>query len=128
MIPTHSVLTTLAVPNKAFRQHTWTNDKKHSWKQWRYGHSSLAVDGNADANLPNCAIMDNYYVDNPAWMVDLGRVADVSGAVVLTWQGAGQGRRRVLPGEGQAWHFILPTLICELQHVAKLLCQGISIL
>ena len=81
-----------AVPNKAFREHTWTNDKKHSWKQWRYGHSSLAVDGNADANLPNCAVMDNYYVDNPVWMVDLGRSADVNGVVVLTWQGSGQGR------------------------------------
>ena len=80
------------MPNKAFREHTWTNDKKHSWKQWRYGHSSLAVDGNADANLPNCAIMDNYYVDNPVWMVDLGRSADVNGVVVLTWQGSGQGR------------------------------------
>ena len=79
------------VPNKAFREHTWTNDKKHSWKQWRYGHSSLAVDGNADANLPNCAIMDNYYVDNPVWMVDLGKSVDANGVVVLTWQGSGQG-------------------------------------
>ena len=79
------------MPNKAFREQTWTNDKKHSWKQWRYGHSSLAVDGNADANLPNCAIMDNYYVDDPVWMVDLGKAVDVNGVVVLTWQGSGQG-------------------------------------
>ena len=87
------------MPNKAFREHTWTNDKKHSWKQWRYGHSSLAVDGNADANLPNCAIMDNYYVDDPVWMVDLGKAADVNGVVVLTWQGSGQGNRYTATGQ-----------------------------
>ena len=52
-----------SVPNKAHSQHTWTNDKRHTWKQWKYGHSSLAVDGKENTNLPNCAIMDNYYVD-----------------------------------------------------------------
>ena len=66
------------------------NDKRHTWKQWRYGHSSLAVDGKEDTNLPNCAILDNYYVDKPVWMVDLGRKMEVNGVLMLTWQGAGQ--------------------------------------
>jgi hypothetical protein len=35
--------------------------------------------------------MDNYYVDNPIWMVDLGKEVNVNGVVVLTWQGTGQG-------------------------------------
>ena len=35
--------------------------------------------------------MDNHYVDKPVFMVDLGRGTKVSGVVVLTWQGAGQG-------------------------------------
>jgi len=78
------------VPNKAHLGKTWVNDKRHTWKQWKYGHSSLAVDGKENTNLPNCAIMDNHYVDKPVFMVDLGRGTKVSGVVVLTWQGAGQ--------------------------------------
>ena len=35
--------------------------------------------------------MDNYYVDKPLWRVDLGAEVTVNGAVILTWQGAGQG-------------------------------------
>jgi len=78
------------VANKAYSSKTWVNDKRHTWKQWKYGHSSLAVDGKENTNLPNCAIMDNYYVDKPVFMVDLGTRTQVNGVVVLTWQGAGQ--------------------------------------
>ena len=78
--------------NRAFGRSTWVNDKRHSWKEWRYGHSSLAVDGKLDNSLPNCAIMDNYYVDKPVWMVDLGKSTTVNGVIVHTWQGAGQGK------------------------------------
>jgi len=78
------------IANKAFEKETWVNDKRHTWSQWRYGHSDLSVDGKLDTNLPNCAIMDNYYVDKPLWRVDLGTEVTVSGAVILTWQGAGQ--------------------------------------
>ena len=35
--------------------------------------------------------MDNYYVDKPLWRVDLGTKNTINGAVILTWQGAGQG-------------------------------------
>ena len=45
-----------------------------------------------DTNLPNCAILDNYSVDKPVWTVDLSKETDISGVVVLTWQGAGQGK------------------------------------
>lgn len=79
------------VPNKAFQGPTWVNDKRHTWKQWKYGHSTLAVDGKENANLPNCAIMDNYYVDKPVFMVDLGSKTEINGVVVITWQGQGQG-------------------------------------
>jgi len=78
------------VPNKAFQGSTWVNDKRHTWKQWKYGHSTLAVDGQENTNLPNCAIMDNYYVDKPVFMVDLGARVQVNGVVVITWQGQGQ--------------------------------------
>jgi len=78
------------IPNKAFQGKTWVNDKRHTWKQWKYGHSSLAVDGNENTNLPNCGIMDNFYVDKPVFMVDLGSNTEVNGVVIMTWQGAGQ--------------------------------------
>ena len=81
----------LPVPNKAHKGNTWVNDKRHTWKQWKYGHSSLAVDGKENTNLPNCAIMDNHYVDKPVFMVDLGSSTKVNGVVLLTWQGTGQG-------------------------------------
>ena len=48
------------------------------------------MDGKENTNLPNCAILDNYYVDKPVWMVDLGRKSKVNGVVALTWQGSGQ--------------------------------------
>jgi hypothetical protein len=51
------------VENKAYSRHTWTNDKRHTWTKWKYGHSSLSVDGKENTNLPNCAILDNYDVD-----------------------------------------------------------------
>jgi hypothetical protein len=36
--------------------------------------------------------MDNYYVESPVWMVDLGKETTVNGVVAITWQGAGQGK------------------------------------
>ena len=84
----------ISVSNKAFGTSTWVNDKRHTWKEWRYGHSSLAVDGKTDTTLPNCAIMDNYYVESPVWMADLGKETTVNGVVAITWQGAGQGKEQ----------------------------------
>nr|XP_027227295.1 uncharacterized protein LOC113819256 [Penaeus vannamei] len=70
---------------------TWVNDKRHQWSGWDYGPSTLAVDGNLDASLRSCSIIDNYYVDEPVWMVDLGKRKAIRGLVILTWQeGRGQ--------------------------------------
>jgi len=63
----------------------------------------LAVDGKSDTTLPNCAIMDNYYVETPIWMVDLGKEMTINGVVVVTWQGAGQGNITVAVAE-QSWY------------------------
>ena len=43
-----------------------------------------------DSSLNRCAILDNYFVDHPVWMVDLGRKHNINGVVVATWQGKGQ--------------------------------------
>ncbi len=53
----------------------------------------MAVDGSDDILLPKCAILDNYYAENPIWMVDLGEKTSISGIVILTWQGDGQGKK-----------------------------------
>ncbi len=84
--------------NKAYGGSTWTNDRRHTWKQWRYGHSSLAADGGDSSDLADCAIMDNYYVETPVFRVEVARAngtddksVKVRGVVVVTWQGKGQG-------------------------------------
>ncbi|GLH01243.1 Neurexin-4 [Gryllus bimaculatus] len=63
---------------------------RHGWKDWTYGNSALAVDGDKDASLSRCAILDNYYVEQPIWMVDLGWQEPVLGVILTTWQGIGQ--------------------------------------
>lgn len=79
-----------AVENLAYRHETWVNDRRYSFAQWTDGHSSFAVDGDTSAAHPkSCAILDNYFVDQPVWMVDLGRSTRVRGLVVLTWQARG---------------------------------------
>lgn len=82
-----------AVENLAYKRDTWVNDKRHSWMGWKDGHSSYAVDGDEDTHLRRCAILDNYYVDYPVWMVDLGDRKTVRGVVIITWQGRGEGIR-----------------------------------
>jgi len=85
------LLFVMAVENLAFHRDTWLNDKRHLWKDWKYGRASLAVDGDTDSVLHRCAILDNYFVEHPIWMVDLGRKVGVNGVVIVTWQGKGQG-------------------------------------
>lgn len=81
------------VENLAYHHNTWLNDKRHLWKDWKYGRASLAVDGDSDATLHRCAILDNYFVENPVWMVDLGKKSNINGVVIVTWQGKGQGKK-----------------------------------
>ena len=81
----------ILVENLAWKKEVWSNDKKHLWKDWKYGHASMAVDGIDSTLLPQCAVMDNYYAETPIWMVDLGRKEELTGIVVTTWQGDGQG-------------------------------------
>jgi hypothetical protein len=83
------------VENLAYHHNTWLNDKRHLWKDWKYGRASLAVDGDSDASLHRCAILDNYFVENPVWMVDLGKKSNIVGIVIATWQGKGQGKQRL---------------------------------
>ena len=82
----------------------WTNEKKPG-EGWFHknsltprsfisliqeGHPSLAVDGDEDTSLHNCAIMDNYYTERPTLVINLGKLTSIGGLVIKTWQGKGQ--------------------------------------
>ena len=41
--------------------------------------------------LFSCTVLDNFYVEKPIWMVDLGDKKEVNGAIIVNWQGVGQG-------------------------------------
>lgn len=64
--------------------------KRHVRSQWTHGQASRAVDGDLQASLHSCTLLDNFYVDKPVWMVDLGSRTTVSGVVVVTWQSSEQ--------------------------------------
>ena len=85
----------VAVENMAYKKESWINNKRHfkrhTRNRWMHGHASRAVDGDFDQSLHSCTILDNFYVERPIWMVDLGRKTRISGVIVVTWQGRGQG-------------------------------------
>jgi hypothetical protein len=47
--------------------------------------------GSTTAGLNSCTVLDNFYVDRPIWMVDLGKKMKVSGVIILTWLGKDAG-------------------------------------
>lgn len=42
-------------------------------------------------------MMDNFYVEKPVFMVDLGRKTTVSGVIIYTWSGDASGWLLVFP-------------------------------
>ena len=94
------------VENLAYRKEAWTNGKKSSevskFKKnalaqkrsfitmMQEGHPTLAVDGDEDNSLHKCTVMDNYYTERPTLVINLGRMTNVGGIVIKTWQGKGQ--------------------------------------
>ena len=77
----------IAVQNLAYRRNTWINDKRHSWTNWEFGNSNYAVDGFGDyeKSMQRCALIDNYFVETPIWMVDLTEVVAIHGVVIVSW-------------------------------------------
>ena len=73
----------------AFRKESFINNrrqfKRHVTNQWMHGHAGRAVDGEEVRSLHSCTVLDNFYVEKPVWMVDLGRRTTISGVVILTW-------------------------------------------
>jgi len=82
----------ISVENVAYGKSSWINNrrqyKRHVRSQWMRGHASRAVDGDdGGATIHSCTVLDNYYVDRPTWMVDLGQRTAVAGVKIITWQG-----------------------------------------
>lgn len=76
--------------NLAYHKDSFVNKrhlKRHIRNQWIRGQAGLAVDGRSDQDISNCTILDNYQVDKPTWMVDLGRKVKVAGVKIQTWTG-----------------------------------------
>lgn len=80
--------------NVALRKESFISNKRqnkrHVRNQWTHGQAARAVDGNTDPSLQSCTLLDNFYVDKPVWMVDLGVKTKVSGLLIVTWQGVGE--------------------------------------
>jgi len=85
-----------SVANIAYHKESFVSSKRVQQKrssaagrrgQWMHGHAARAVDGDADQNLHSCTILDNFYVDKPVWMVDLGQKTKIAGVIIVTWQG-----------------------------------------
>jgi len=97
----------LIVENLAFNKESWVSNrrqlKRHVRNQWKHGHASRAVDGQLnEQNLDSCTVLDNFDVDKPVWMVNVGRKAKIAGIVILTWLG-GQEDNGMLYGSVFRW-------------------------
>lgn len=81
---------TPCVENLAYRKESFINSrrtqyKRHVQSQWAHAQAARAVDGGTDQTIHSCTVLDNFYVEKPVWMVDLGRKTTISGVVIMTW-------------------------------------------
>lgn len=87
--------------NLAFKKETWLNKERHRKRALDGGQevdvilsqklADKAVDGIITNDINSCAILDNYYDDEPQLTIDLGTRRDVSGVTVYTWLGQQDG-------------------------------------
>ena len=93
-----------AVENLSYKKESWINSrrqhKRHVSSEWQHGHASRAVDGDADRSLHSCIALDNFYVERPTLRIDLGKRTQVSGLIIVTWQGKGQGQQLTSASSG----------------------------
>lgn len=88
-----------AVENLSYLKESWVNNrrphqhssqqqysKRHADENWSVGQAKKAVDGDGGKRVPTCTVLDNFIVEKPTWMVDLGRKSTVTGLFVYTRQ------------------------------------------
>ena len=89
----------ISVENLAFNKRALiSTSSRHQKRHISNSHiaqdrASQAVDGRLEQGLRFCTILDNLYGD--VFAIDLGRKRKVSGVVIYTWQGEGQGKNRL---------------------------------
>ena len=89
----------ISVENLAFNKRALiSTSSRHQKRHISNSHiaqdrASQAVDGRLEQGLRFCTILDNLYGD--VFAIDLGRKRKVSGVVIYTWQGEGQGKDRL---------------------------------
>lgn len=76
----------------AYKKQTWTNARNRKYSKHKKGSEfwsnrgesqddlSLAVDGLEDSS--RCTMIDNYFVEKPLWVVDLGRKRNIAGVIL----------------------------------------------
>lgn len=86
----------LSVENLAYRKRALiSTSSRHNKRHINPGsyvsddRAEQAVDGLLEQALRFCTILDNLYGD--VFTIDLGKRHKVSGVVILTWQGEGEG-------------------------------------
>jgi len=105
------------VENLAYKKDSYVNSrrqyKRHTRRHRQQQHSPGGASDNAvdarpsdtqdgggrdrenavDSGVHSCTVLDNFYVETPVWMVDLGKRTTVSGVVIVTWPGNPNGRK-----------------------------------
>lgn len=68
-----------------------TDSRFRSVSDASYGHGGGGGGGGLGLTAHGCTMMDNFYVEKPVWMVDLGKKTTVSGVIIYTWSGDASG-------------------------------------
>lgn len=56
------------------------------------GYRPAVEHGGIGWTTHGCTVLDNFYVERPVWMVDLGKKTTVSGVIIFTWPGNPNGK------------------------------------
>jgi len=87
----HAAVVCGAVENVAYGKESWINNrrqrKRHVHDSRRRAHWTHAHSSATSPSLSSCTVLDNFYVEQPVWVVDLGAEMHVSGVVIVTWPG-----------------------------------------
>jgi len=86
-----------AVENLAYKKDSFVNSRRQ-YKRHARRHQHAASDNAIDDRqldrhrhvhdgVESCTVLDNFYVETPVWMVDLGKRTTVSGVIIVTWPG-----------------------------------------
>ena len=92
-----------AVENLAYKKDSFVNSRRQHKRHTRRHQQHLDADNDVedhqldrqnavDSGIHSCTVLDNFYVETPVWMVDLGKKTTVSGVIIITWPGNPNGR------------------------------------